>query len=116
VAMSIASEAQQLDPIVLTPNLRTGDDLASYWMRQATLRLRREVAWTWHERGIGAVRGWGELPPSIDAASYSLDLSRHWVEKQAFFATDPAAKYLTDQLRSRPPAPGKAVRGSFGWI
>ena len=114
--MAMRSEAEQWDPIVFSPNLRTGDELANYWMRQATLRLRREVAWIWHDRGPGAPPREGDVPPMIDRASDSLDLSRHWVEKQEFFAADPAAKYLTEQLWSPPPEWGEASRGSFGWV
>jgi len=60
--------------IVFSPNLRADDELANYWMRQATLRSRREIAWIWHERGLGEKIQPGELPPVVDKASYSLDL------------------------------------------
>ncbi len=110
------ARAERMDPVVFTPDLRSGDELANYWMRQATLRLRREVAWLWHERGVGIPHAQGQLPPAIDRASDSLDLSRHWAEKQTFFATDPAAQYLTASLQERPPATRKMARGSFGWV
>jgi hypothetical protein len=86
-------------------------------MRQATLRLRREVAWIWHERGAQDLsQQAGTLPPFIDAASVSLDLSRHWTEKQEFFATDVAAKYLTEQIATDLPETKVPERGSFGWV
>ncbi len=104
------------EPVVFSPNLRAGDELANYWMRQATLRIRREIGWIWNERGLGALAKPGELPPVIDRASDSLDLSRHWAEKQEFYATDVTAKYLTDQLQFSPPEAEENVRGSFGWV
>src|SRR5437868_10967573 len=106
----------QLEIVVFSPNLRSGDGLANYWMRQATLRLRREIAWLWHERGLGAQQRSGELPPVVDRASDSLDLSRHWAEKQDFFSTDVAAKYLSEQIAIESPAASKPTRGSFGWV
>jgi hypothetical protein len=102
--------------IVFSPNLRADDELANYWMRQATLRLRREIAWIWHERGSGARAQSGELPPIVDQVSVSLDLSRHWAEKRNFFAEDVAAKYLSEQLQVARPAPESPRRGSLSWI
>jgi len=110
------SATAKSEPIVFAPNLRARDELANHWMRQATLRLRRETAWLWHERGSGTARLSGELPPVIDGASDSLDLSRHWAEKQDFFETDVAAKYLTEQIAIEPPKVGMPERGSFGWV
>lgn len=112
----MSAESTKTEPIVFTPNLRSRDELANYWMRQATLRLRREIAWLWHERGGGSQPQLGELPPMIDRASVSLDLSRHWDEKRGFFASHIAAKYLTEQLTIPPPRVDQSVRGSFGWV
>lgn len=112
----MSAESTKTEPIVFTPNLRSRDELANYWMRQATLRLRREIAWLWHERGAGSQPQLGELPPMIDRASVSLDLSRHWDEKRRFFARHIAAKYLTEQLTIPPPRVDQSVRGSFGWV
>jgi hypothetical protein len=109
-------ESAKTEPVVFSPNLRADDDTANYWMRQATLRLRREIAWIWHERGFTSSPDTGELPPVIDSASESLDLSRHWAEKQRFFAEDVAAKYLTGQLSVPAPKTSEPARGSFGWI
>ena len=109
-------ESARTEPIVFTPNLRARDELANYWMRQATLRLRREIAWLWHERGASSPQQFGELPPMIDRASVSLDLSRHWDEKQRFYGSHVAAKYLTEQLMIPPPRIDQSVRGSFGWV
>lgn len=101
--------------IVFSPNLRADDELANYWMRQAMMRARREIAWVWHERGVNAPQS-GELPPVIDRVSDSLDLSRHWAEKRKFFETDTAARYLAEQLAVEPPAARGSRRGSFSWV
>ena len=106
----------KFENIVFSPNLRADDELANYWMRQATLRSRREIAWIWHERGLPEQAQLGELPPVVDRVSESLDLSRHWAEKCQFFAENIAARYLTEKLQSKPPKPGKFRRGSFGWV
>lgn len=102
--------------IVFSPNLRADDELANYWMRQATQRLRREIAWIWHERGLRVQAQSGVLPPIVDRVSDSLDLSRHWSEKRQFFAENIAAKYLTEKLQSERPKPKKRRRGSFDWV
>ena len=102
--------------VVFSPNLRADDELANYWMRQATLRSRREIAWIWHERGLRVQTQPGELPPVIDGASDSLDLSRHWSEKRQFFSENTAAKYLTEKLKSERPMTNDWRRGSFGWV
>src|SRR6476469_7521670 len=108
-------EAARPENIVFSPNLRADDELANHWMRQAMLRARREIAWIWHERGTGAEGRTGELPPLIDKVSDSLDLSRHWADKQQFFTNDVAARYLTKQLATEAPASDPPRRGSFSW-
>lgn len=102
--------------IVFSPNLRADDELANYWMRQAMLRARREIAWIWHERGLDPETRSGELPPVVDKASDSLDLSRHWTAKRQFFDEDVAAHYLTEKLAEEPPAVNEVRRGSFSWV
>lgn len=109
-------EKVKTESVVFLPNLRADDELANYWMRQATLRARREIAWIWHQRGLGAPPQPGELPPIVDQASESLDISRHWMEKQRFFLSDVAAKYLTAELGAAPPKIEKPRRGSFSWV
>lgn len=101
--------------VVFSPNLRADDELANYWMRQATIRLRCEVAWLWQERGLTAPASREQLPAFTDKLSVSLDLTRHWAEKQSFFEQDVTAKYLSELLAAKPPAPKKPPRGSFGW-
>jgi ATPase family associated with various cellular activities (AAA) len=108
--------------ITFSPDLRADDACANYWMRQVTLRLRREVSWSWHERGAAAAAATeqapGKLPPFSDKVSATLDLSRFWAEKQDFYMTDPTARYLTEQLHTKSPCAGMKHRaqGSFGWV
>ncbi len=103
------------NPVTFTPNLRAGDLLAVHWMRQVTLRLRREICWLRYERGMTPDEGQGTLPPFVDKASASLDLSRYAEEKRRFFAEDVTAAYLTRQLEIVPLQRFEPVRGSFAW-
>src|SRR5712692_376558 len=110
--------AKQKEFITFSPELRAADPLANYWMRQVTIRLRREICWCWQERGLQPSNAPATLPPFSDKVSTTLDLSRFWLEKQNFFLTDPTARYLTEQLDTKPPgtAPKNTGRGSFGWV
>ncbi|HEX6626018.1 MAG TPA: AAA family ATPase, partial [Pyrinomonadaceae bacterium] len=110
--------SKQSGLVTFTPRLGAADDVANYWMRQATLRLRREVCWCWSERGAAAPpQGSAALPPFTDRASVVLDLSRFWEEKQRFYLTDVTARYLTEQLDAPPPRTrGEPARGSFAWV
>ena len=109
-------------PITFQPALRVADPLAAYWLRQVTLRLRREICWLWRERGLlaGAVEPPGRslLPPYTDRLGAALDMARYDDDKRAFFADDETARWLTDQIQVPAPA-GRAVprfaRGGFGW-
>ncbi|NHZ80791.1 AAA family ATPase [Massilia sp. CCM 8695] len=104
-------------PLTFTPGVRAHDALAQYWLGQATLRLRREVCWLWRERGQQGAPGTGALPPSVDAALAALDLARYQGDKQAFFADDVTARYLSEQIASGvAPDSADAPRGSFGWV
>src|ERR1700710_2567798 len=94
------SKKKQNAPVIFSPRLRADEEWANYWMRQATLKLRRGVAWLWSERGLPVPENSNALPPFADRASVSLDLSRFWGEKQSFYRTDVTAKYLTEQLES----------------
>ena len=108
--MTTAAEALS----TLSPGLGAADSVADYWLRQVTLRLRREVCWIWHERGLGPVQDPSVVPPAVDRALDSLERSRYHELKREFFARDETARYLSDQLeRPRPPSGGP--EGSFGW-
>ncbi len=100
-------------PSAFSPGLRAGDELGSYWLRQAALRLRREVAWRSHQRRAAR----GETGAATERLAESLDLVRHWEAKHHFFAEDQAAAYLSERI-AEPyvPGPGEPLRGSFGWV
>ena len=111
----MSKKRRTIESVVFSPNLRADDKLANFWMRQATLRLRREVCWLWQERGLNLPGNNEQLPLFIDKVSNSLDLTRNWAEKQNFLAEDVTAKYLSEQIAAKPP-PQTFKRGSFGWV
>ena len=76
------------------------DPLTARWLSEATLRLRREIAWLWFQRT--GVQGFveGRLPPPSDPVIDALDLARHADDKRRFFATDPTAHYLGTRIAS----------------
>ncbi len=84
-------------PISFTPHLEVGDALAASWLAEITLRLRREVAWMWFQRGTNPIHN-ETVPPLADAVSDSLDLTRYADDKRRFFEHDVAAKYLSEQI------------------
>jgi len=81
--------------VAFSPDLGVADPTAHAWLRQATLRLRREVAWRWHEREAASN---GAHAAQDDPVAEGLDLTRHWTAKQAFFRSDVAASYLSARL------------------
>jgi hypothetical protein len=114
------SATTKLPPETFLPTLSAGDALAAYWLRNVTLRLRREISWLWHERGVDTPAGaaWGAaLPPFVDRLESALDLSRHAAEKQRFLAQDETAAYLSRLIAEPPPrVSGSPPRGSFSWV
>ncbi len=113
--MTAASIQQK--PVTFSSGFCADDVCANHWMRQITLRLRREISWLWHERGALPNAGPAILPPFADRASAVLDMSRFEEEKIKFFHADPTAFYLTEQLATyRVPAGWRTPRGSFGWV
>ena len=112
----------KIEAIAFTPGVGAADPLTRHWLRQVTLRLRREIAWLWRERAAqglvndtSAAAGAG-LPPFIDAAQGALDLARYAQDKQQFFIHDATAAYLSRQLQEPAPQGVDAPRGSFGWV
>lgn len=104
-------------PIAFTPALRVADPLAQAWLRQAMLRLRRELAWLWRERelqGLAEDAG-AALPRPIDAALASLDLMRWEQDKAAFFAGDATAGHLSALIAEPLPAPDAGMPGPFSF-
>jgi hypothetical protein len=107
--------------VAFSPRLLPDDELAAYWLRQATVRLRREVCWRWRQTGL-ALSGkidplLGAVPPMTDRLTESLDLTRYAGARQRFYEEDPTAGYLTEQLDATPPSDSTdAPRGSFTWM
>jgi ATPase family protein associated with various cellular activities (AAA) len=109
--------AQALPVTVLTPGLAVGDPQAAWWLHQVALRLRREVAWCWHQRGESPQREGGVLPPAGDPVTESLNLTRYAEDKRRFFAGDVTARYLTEQLLAREfPSRDAVRRGGWSWM
>lgn len=104
-------------PVTFSPQLVPDDPLAAYWLRQVTLRLRREVAWIWVERGLTPGSQTGALPPLSDRALEALDLARYSELKRRFFAEDETARYLSDEIAApEPEPPRRPAQGSFSWV
>jgi hypothetical protein len=106
-------------PPLFSPALHADDPLAAYWLRNVTLRLRREIAWLWRERGTTTAPDESRiaLPPFTDRLETSLDLTRHAVEKGRFFAEDETAAYLSRVIAEPPPDQRRApARASFSWV
>jgi hypothetical protein len=94
------------DPVVwFTPGLAVPEDWAAYWIRQAVLRLRRELCWAWRK---------SERP---DPLTDALDRSRLHEQRLEFFARDETAHYLSQALAcAAPPLPGSSPRGTLAWL
>jgi hypothetical protein len=109
-------------PLSFLPRLRIEDPLAAHWLREVTLRLRREICWLWRERGLLAglaLPAGGALPPYIDRLAATLDLARYDEEKRAFFAEDATAGFLSRLIATPPPDVrllDHASRGGFAWV
>lgn len=111
------STATQFMPVTFLPALCAEDELVNYWLLQVTYRVRREICWLWHERGLNAGQQTGSLPPFSEKLGSVLDLSRYVEERARFFATDETAAYLSGLLAKAPPCrSGTPRRGSFAWL
>ncbi|NJM61335.1 MAG: hypothetical protein HC849_15845, partial [Oscillatoriales cyanobacterium RU_3_3] len=100
--MNAISNRQEV--ITFSPSLQTQDVLANYWLRQVTVRLRREICWRWHLQENITFASPASLPPLTNKLTEALDLSRYWEAKCQFYQSDPTAKYLTDKINCRSPA------------
>jgi ATPase family associated with various cellular activities (AAA) len=97
-----------------SPALRAEDEVGAHWLRQVAFRLRREVAWRWHQRReLGRE---AELSPASERLVDSLELVRHWEAKQRYFAEDSTARYLSERLAEPLERSFEPPRGSFGWV
>jgi ATPase family associated with various cellular activities (AAA) len=84
-------------PQSFNPRVHANDTLTARWLAEATLRLRREVAWMWfHRAGVHGIAD--RQPPPADAVVDALDLARHADDKRHFFDTDATARYLGDRI------------------
>ncbi len=109
------SAASQLPP-TFQPLLQVGDALSEYWLRQVTVRLRREIAWLWYQR-TGERNAPDKLPPFTEPLPEALDQTRFAAQRARFFREDETAGYLTELLREAPPETrGQPARGSFTWV
>src|SRR5690242_4657502 len=97
-------DAKQKEFVTFSPALRAGDACANYWMRQAVVRLRREVCWCWQERGAQPVEQPAALPPFAEKSVAALDMTRFWEQRLNFYRADPTARYLTELLDAEPPS------------
>ncbi len=95
-----------------------------HWLRQVTLRLRREVCWLWRERQAqGVVQAsdlpgpaGNALPPFVEPALGALDLARYAQDKLTFFSDDITAHHLSNRLAEPMADVPEPPRGSFGWV
>jgi len=60
--------------VTFLPGLAPEDPAAFWWLRQATVRLRREVCWLWHERAGQA----GE-PDKLPLFRTTVPLGYNWI-------------------------------------
>jgi adenylate kinase family enzyme len=103
--------------VSMNPDLIVADPVCARWLAQVTLRLRREVAWAWQQRGSGAAPSQGALPPTDDPSHDSLDFARFRDDKRAFFENDITARYLTERIvAADEPTPPDGRRGDWAWI
>ena len=88
------------------PSRGVTDPLAAWWLRQVVLRLRREIAWLWVQRGLleGAPVTSGALPPPVEPLREALNLAQFEPERRAFFETDDTGRYLSAQIAADEPA------------
>lgn len=103
-------------PVQVTPNLAIPDAVAAFWVQQVSLRLRREMAWCWHQRAQMVDPRNGVLPPLADVAAENLDCIRFANEKRQFFRTDPAAHYLSEHIGQLKPVTGSPLLSSWNRI
>lgn len=104
-------------PVSMNPDLGVGDPVCAHWLAQVTWRLRREIAWCWHQRGHVATPAPGALPPITDPVQDSLDLARFRDDKRTFFAEDVTARYLSDRIAElEAPRLRLNRQGDWAWL
>jgi len=102
---NIGSKTRSGETVWFTPGLNVPDAWTEHWVRQAVLRLRRELCWAWRE---------SQTP---DPLSDALDRTRLHEQRLEFFERDGTARHLTEIISQEPPPPGSsATRGTFLWL
>ncbi|MEO6276475.1 ATP-binding protein [Roseateles sp.] len=102
-----------LPPAAFDPALVPADPLAASWLAEATLRLRRELAWCWHLSGTQSAQR--SLPLARTPIDDSIDRLRHHDARQAFFATDVAATYLGEEIARVSIRRAQIAQARSGW-
>ncbi|MEL6475706.1 MAG: ATP-binding protein [Pseudomonadota bacterium] len=92
---ALAQTRARPGPERMHPSIEIADPAAGWWVGQAILRLRREIAW---RRTLAE----GFANP----AQAALDLTRHDQARRAFFASDPACIYLGAEIAAEAPREG----------
>jgi len=93
------------EAVWFTPGLDVPDAWTAHWIRQAVLRLRRELCWAWRQ---------SQTP---DPLTDALDRSRLYEQRLEFFERDETARHLTGIIsQSPPPVPAPCARGTFPWL
>lgn len=99
-----AGQASQ-PPVWFTPDLESSGGIIDWWIRQAVLRLRRELCWAWRK------------PQAPDPVTEALDRSRLHEQRGEFFERDDTARYLSSLIAEpAPPLIGPPQRGTLPWI
>jgi hypothetical protein len=99
------STARSGEAVWFTPGLSVPDAWTEHWVRQAVLRLRRELCWAWRD---------SQTP---DPLSDALDRTRLHQQRMEFFERDESARHLTWIIsQDPPPATSFAARGTFPWL
>jgi hypothetical protein len=93
------------EAVWFTPGLEVPDGWTAHWVRQAVLRLRRELCWAWRQ---------SQTP---DPLTEALDRSRLHEQRLEFFERDETARHLTEMLwQDAPLVAPAAARGTFPWL
>ena len=108
VTMNMPARMPIADPVAFLPGAHGEDPLAQYWLRQVTLRLRREVCWLWRERAAPERRR-TPGPPRCRRSRIlrlgALDLARYRPRQAGVLRDDVTAAHLSE-LHRRIAAPG----------
>lgn len=111
---------EELPVSTINPALQVHDEYLSFWLRNVTIRLRREICWNLKERSLLMDPKTHGMEPSSDLflrnGLIESNQARYWNQKQEFFSSDITAKYLTDMLEKKLPTPTEIRQGSLCWL